>query len=206
MQLLSFDSPGGQPTVVYQDASKSSSQKKARKVPETDPEKMTLQGLNASIRSKMNKYHDALNTANNSLDDYKSSIETIESYCQAYPSYAEKPKFYITYLNYIKERIDGEFVLFYQPFYQAYIFFYDTADLQKCMYKKPDADGNPVDAHLLSDFADALQSLAELIDPDREDADMLKAQVINMKEVYGRRLVDEKLNAFDVDAMEYNAV
>ena len=30
--------------------------------------------------------------------------------------------------------------------------------------------------------------------------------VINMKEVYGRRLVDEKLNAFDVDAMEYNAV
>ena len=73
-------------------------------------------------------------------------------------------------------------------------------------YKKPDADGNPVDAHLLGDFADALQSIAELIDPDREDADMLKAQVINMKEVYGRRLVDEKLEAFDVDNMQYNAV
>lgn len=98
------------------------------------------------------------------------------------------------------------FVSFYQPFYQAYIFFYDTADLQNCMYKKPDADGNPVDAHLLGDFADAIQSLAELLDPDREDADMLKAQVINMKEVYGRRLMDEKLNAFDVDAMAYNAV
>ena len=73
-------------------------------------------------------------------------------------------------------------------------------------YKKADADGNPVDAHLLGDFADALQSIAELIDPDRDDADMLKAEVRHMKAVYGRRLVDEKLNAFDVDAMEYNAV
>jgi len=93
--------------VVYQDATKSSGQKKARKVPETDPEKMTLQGLNASIRSKMNKYHDALNTANNSLDDYNASIETIESYCKAYPSYAEQPKNYISYLNHIKDNIDG---------------------------------------------------------------------------------------------------
>ena len=73
-------------------------------------------------------------------------------------------------------------------------------------YKKADADGNPVDAHLLGDFADALQSIAELIDPDREDADMLKAQVIKMKEIYGRRLVDEKLEAFDVDNMQYTAV
>jgi len=206
VQVLSYDSPGGQPTVVYQDAAKSSSQKKPRKVPETDPEKMTLQGLNASIRSKMNKYHEALNTANTSLEDYNASIQTIESYCETYPSYAEKPKFYITYLNYIKERMDGEFVLFYQPFYQAYIFFYNTADLQKCMYKKIDEYGNVVQTHVLSDFADALQSVSELIDPEREDADMLKAQVRHMKEVYGRRLVDEKLNAFDVDAMEYNAV
>lgn len=81
-----------------------------------------------------------------------------------------------------------------------------TANLGDLKYKKADADGNPVEAHLLGDFADALQSIAELIDPDREDADMLKAQVINMKEVYGRRLMDEKLNAFDVDAMAYNAV
>lgn len=81
-----------------------------------------------------------------------------------------------------------------------------TVHLGDLKYKKADADGNPVDAHLLGDFADALQSIAELIDPDREDADMLKAQVINMKEIYGRRLVDEKLEAFDVDNMQYTAV
>lgn len=117
VQILSYDSPGGQPTITYGDVAKTSSgQKKPRKVPETDPEKMTLQGLNASIRSKMVKYHDALNTANNALDDYNASIETIESYCLAYPSYAEQPKNYINYLNHIKDSIDGEFCFLLSTF------------------------------------------------------------------------------------------
>ena len=153
-------------------------------------------------RSKMNKYHEALNSVNTSQADYDASIATIESYCEAYPSYAEKPKNYIVYLNHIKTKIEGELCF---SFYQAYIFFYDTADLQNCMYKKQEEDGTVVQKHLLSDFADALQSIAELIDPDREDADMLKAQVVKMKEIYGRRLVDEKLNAFDTDNMKYDA-
>ena len=80
----------------------------------------------------------------------------------------------------------------------------ENADLQDCFYKKQE-DGKVVRKHLLSDFADALQSIAELIDPDREDADKLKAQVVKMKEIYGRRLVDEKLNAFDTDNMTYDA-
>ena len=154
----------------------------------------------------MNKYHEALNSVNTSQADYDASIATIESYCEAYPSYAEKPKNYIVYLNHIKSTLCGELCFsFYQPFYQAYIFFYDTADLQDCSYKKQEEDGTVVEKHLLSDFADALQSIAELIDPEREDADMLKAQVVNMKAIYGKRLVEEKLNAFDTENMLYDA-
>lgn len=72
---------------------------------------MTLQGLNSSIRSKMTKYHEALETRLNAKTDYEDALKQIESYCQAYPSYAEKPKNFMTYMDYIKQNINRKCVL-----------------------------------------------------------------------------------------------
>ena len=95
---------------------------------------------------------------------------------------------------------------FYQTFYQAHIFLYDTGDLNNCFYKIPTEDESDVEIkHVLGDFAQALHSLADIIDPSVEDADQLKAEVIKMKEIYARRLIREKLDAFDTDNMQYNA-